>query len=167
MARRKFSTYYADRAWLDSAACVVLCVASALTLRILGLSIDASAQTAFLTALTTVSGLVLTASVFVCTMVIQSPSVHLRRIRSLYPQTFSAVWIHILSAALLSCALAALLLLAPPSPLVISVGIGLLVLALASGFRTIWWLKRLLAVEEVERRIPSTYVFPEAHEQSN
>ena len=88
---------------------VIVSLASAVTLRILDLSIDAYAQSAFLAALTTVADLVLAASVFVCIMAIQSPSEHLRRIRSLYSKTFSAVWIHILSAfscpalSLLSC----------------------------------------------------------------
>lgn len=45
-----------------------------------------------------------------------------------------------------------------------SVGVGMLVLTLASCFRTIWWLKHFLAVEEVERMIPPTYTFPENHE---
>jgi hypothetical protein len=112
-------------------------------------------------AATAFAGLVLAAATFVCTLTYQSTSYLMSDIRKTHANAIRRNWVSILTWVLLAGAADLAAFVVDPSSPRVAVGIVLcsLVLVLAKGLRSIWWLKFTLFVDHASELSPPRLPF--------
>jgi hypothetical protein len=109
--------------------------------------------------LSTISGLVMTAATFICTMTYQSDSRHMKTVRERYPDELSKNWISIIAWTLTTAVLPLVSICAWNANHQTAFGIALfsLIMMIAKTARSLHWLKYTLFMHQVSSTIGESF----------
>lgn len=152
MKEHRVGDFYAASPWLDW--CVALIVSIGLALLIPGTAVSAAATNGFeaSAAVAGLSGLLLTAATFACTMAYSARSTTMIFLRALRPREQARNWMSVIAALLVAAvvAIVAIPLWGATNRLALGFTVGSLLLGVVVAARVLWWLAYTMSSEAAD-----------------